>query len=439
MTRAGLWSRDLMVWPAAALLAVLAGCSGGSNNSSISGGSSSSAVANTADVTVGFGVLGPSGAYVNGIWASVTLCVPGTNNCQTIPNLLVDTGSVGIRILDSALTLSLPSVKDSSGNVVQECVSFADFSYVWGPVARAGVEMPNTQEQASQVPGQAANSGIPIQLIAANPAFSAPSSCLSTPPPSGGSQVDENTIELLGANGILGVGMFQQDCGTSCSTSPASQYYVCPGGTCTESAVPLGNQLWNPVSAFSSKDNNGIMLRLPSVGASGAASVSGSLIFGLGTQSDNALGSAKIFEVDQYGNFPQVVLNGVTYSSPNNGSFIDTGSNAYYVSDASSLSSTGIVECGSGLSGYYCPGSPVSFNVTVSGANGVNGTVPISIANASVLLNSGFAAFNNVGGDSGTGLSNDYVDLGLPFFFGRSVFIGIAGTSPTYPNGYWAF
>ena len=439
MTRARLLSRHLFFFAAIASLAVLAGCNSGSSNSSTSGGSTGTPVANTADVTVGFGALGPSGAYINGIWASVTLCVPGTNNCQTIPNLLVDTGSVGIRVLDSALTLSLPSVKDSKGNVVQECVSFADFSYVWGPVALAGVQLPNTQEQALQVPGQAANSGIPVQLIAANPAFTAPSSCLSTPPPSGGSQVDENTVELLGGNGILGVGMFPQDCGTSCSTSPASQYYVCPSGTCTEAAVALGNQLWNPVSAFSSKDNNGVMLKLPSVGASGAASVSGSLIFGLGTQSDNALGSAKIFEVDQYGNFPQVVLNGVTYSSPNNGSFIDTGSNAYYVSDASSLSSTGIVECGSGLSGYYCPASPVSLNVTVSGANGVNGTVGISIANASTLLNNGFAAFNNIGGDSGTGLSNDYVDLGLPFFFGRSVFIGIAGTNSTYPNGFWAF
>ena len=439
MTRSGWYRPDLTRVAAAALFAVLTGCSGNSSNSTNPTNPTGSTVANTADVTVGFGALGPSGGYIDGIWASVTLCVPGTNNCQTIPNLLVDTGSVGIRVLSSALTLSLPAVKDSSGNAVQECIQFADFSYVWGPVVSAGVQIPGTQEQASQIPLGAANGGIPVQIIAANPAFAAPSGCLATPPPGGGTQVDENTVELLGANGVLGVGLFPQDCGSYCSTSAAEQYYVCPAGTCAAAAVPLANQLWNPVSAFSSKDNNGILLKLPSVPASGAASVTGSLVFGIATQADNALGSAKTFAVDQYGNFPQVIFNGVTYASPGNGSFIDTGSNAYFISDASSLSSQGITECPTSLSGYYCPASPVSLNVSVSGANGAQATVPVSIANASTLLNGGFAVFNNIGGDSGTGASNDYVDLGAPFFLGRSVFVGIAGATAGYPNGFWAF
>jgi len=429
-------SRSVCLLLASVSLMIFAGCGGSSNKSS---NPNPTPFSNTAAVTVGFGALGPSGGYINGLFASITLCVPGSNTCQTIPNVLVDTGSVGLRVLSSALTLSLPAVKDSSGNAVQECVQFASFAYVWGPVSMASVQIPGTQEQALQVPGQAANGGIPIQIISANPPFTVPSSCLSTPPQGGGTQVDLNTLELLGANGILGVGAFPQDCGTFCVTTAADQYYTCPSGTCNPITVQLNGQLWNPVSAFSSNDNNGLVLKLPSVPATGAASVSGSLIFGIGTQTDNQLGSAQVFELDQFGNFPQVVFNGVTYSSPNNGSFIDSGSDAYFVSDASSLASTGIVECPSNLSGFYCPASTLSFNVSVSGANGVQGTVPISIANATTLVNTGLAAFNNIGGDSGTDPSNDYVDLGIPFFLGRSVFVGIAGTSTTVPNGYWAF
>src|SRR5579872_2449422 len=35
---------------------------------------------------------GPGGNYANGIFASVTVCIHGTSTCQTIPNILVDTG-----------------------------------------------------------------------------------------------------------------------------------------------------------------------------------------------------------------------------------------------------------------------------------------------------------------------------------------------------------
>jgi hypothetical protein len=421
---------------------VLAGCSGGSSSSTppTSTPPPVTTVANTAAVTVGFGALGPSFGYVNGLWTSVTVCVPGsTTNCQTIPNVLVDTGSVGLRLLSSALTISLPSVQGSGGTVLQECLQFADFSYVWGPVAYAAVQFPGTGEAALQVPGQTANSGIPIQIIAASPSSAVPSSCLTTAP-SPGLVVDDNTLENLGGNGILGIGLFAQDCGSYCTTTVANnQYFLCPNGVCASTEVPTQLQVWNPVAAFSSSDTNGVIINLPSIGAGGAASVSGSLIFGIGTQSNNGIGSAQVYEVDAYGNFPQVVFNGVAYTSPNNGSFIDSGSNGIFFSDAASLASTGIIECSGENAGYYCPASTIPFTVTVYGANNVNGAVPFSIANADNLFNTGFAAFNNVGGDSGTGPSTDYVDLGIPFFFNRSVFVGIAGTNSAYPNGFWAF
>ena len=53
----------------------------------------------------------------------------------------------------------------------------------------------------------------------------------------------------------------------------------------------------------------------------------GLLIFGVGTESNNALGSATLYALDANGNFPQVVYNGITYTS---GGFLDSGSNALY-------------------------------------------------------------------------------------------------------------
>lgn len=67
-----------------------------------------------------------------------------------------------------------------------------------------------------------------------------------------------------------------------------------------------------------------------------------------------------------------------------------------------------------------------------------------SIANADALFSSNGganAAFNDLGGDSGTSTSTDYFDFGMPFFYGRNVFVGINGQSG--PNGsvgpYWAY
>jgi hypothetical protein len=66
------------------------------------------------------------------------------------------------------------------------------------------------------------------------------------------------------------------------------------------------------------------------------------------------------------------------------------------------------------------------------------------------LFKTGYAAFNDIGGDGGTSPSNDDLDFGLPFFFGRTVYVGMmpglfsnetappsAATSSTY--GYYAF
>jgi Protein of unknown function (DUF3443) len=371
--------------------------------------------------------LGPLNDYPNGVFTTVTICVPGTSTCQDIPDVLVDSGSEGLRLLSSQVTLSLPAITDNSNNTLQECIGFSDGSFVWGSVAAADIQLAG--EKASSVP---------IQLIdSSNPTtFPVPNTCAS----GGGS--NENTVAALGANGILGIGIFQQDCGNGCTSASSSVipwYYLCPNSVCQVVTVPLTFQLQNPVWMFS-QDNNGVLISLPSIPDTGAATVSGSLIFGIGTQSDNALGSAQIYTTDSSGNF-QTTYNNIAY----NQSFIDSGSNATYFLDSATL---GIPDC-SNFPGWYCPDTtaanyPPSFTVTNTGLNGKSGPVTISVANAEALFaanNGQNAAFNDLAGDSGTGTSSDYFDFGLPFFYGRNVFVGIENM--TGPGGvagpYWAY
>jgi hypothetical protein len=315
-------------------------------------------------------------------------------------------------------------------------VQFADFSYVWGPVALANVQIAG--ETAAQVPLSGASAGIPIHIITNPSAYPVPSNCLVSSGSANSPSIDDNTVALLGANGILGIENFPEDCGNLCTGSSGNvpaQYYLCPAGVCTGVQVPLALQVWNPVVAFTGNDFNGVVITLPSVAATGAASVTGSLIFGIGTQSNNALGSATLYGQNSFGNF-QSTYNGNTYVS-----FLDTGSNAYYFADATTLASAGISECTGGLLGYYCPAASVPFSVTNTALTGpaASGTVTFNIANAATLFNSGNAVFNNLGGDSGTGLSTDYFDFGIPFFLGKTVFVGMAGTNASYPYGYWAY
>jgi hypothetical protein len=413
--------------------------------------------ANTAQVTVGFGPNGntenPETNYYNNIYTTVTVCEPGTTTCQSINNVLVDTGSVGLRILASQLTsVSLKSITDTDGDALNECVEFGTLDYTWGPVAMATVQIGG--ETASQVPtasGGTANSGIPIQIISNTSSVPNGAECTQD----GGS--NENTVALLGSNGLLGIGNFPQDCvegGTNYCTSSSSDelYIVCSNSSCAYASVPVQDQVWNPVAAFSSSDTNGLSLYLPAIPATGAANnaVTGTLTFGIGTESNNVIPStANLYQLDEYGYFGSATFAGVTYTSASSyGSFLDSGSNGLFVSDYSTLSAalkTTVSDCTYDNADiyYYCPSSTLTVPLTVAGTNGTSTTVDLSIANALSLFSSGNSTFNNLGGESGgTGASTDSWDLGLPFFFGKTIFFGISGTtvgSVTSTDGYYAF
>jgi Protein of unknown function (DUF3443) len=394
--------RNFIFVSVACALATAAGCSGSGTGSSItSGGGGGSTTSNTQTITVG---PGPTGNYVDGVFTSVTVCAPGsTTSCQTIDGILVDTGSYGLRIMASALTgVTLPQQTGAGGEPVAECLPFVD-GVTWGPVQTADV----------QIEGEVAKS-LPIQVIGSTSFSTVPNGCTNYGAP-------EDTVDSFGANGVLGIGNFVADCDVACTQAGGNNpglYYVCAGQNCTVTTESLANQVQNPVASFAT-DNNGVVIDLaPVTGAQ--TSVTGSLVFGIGTQSDNALGSATVYAVDtEIGNFT-TVYNNVTYSDE---SFLDTGSNAIYFLDSAT---TQLPLC-SGFNNFlYCPTSTQNLSATNIGfGNGATGTVNFVVGNGVTLT-------ANVNDAAVNGLAGPYpgsFDWGLPFFFGRKVFTAIAGAN----------
>ena len=395
---------------ASAALAVLglqlASCGGGSGSSNNMVPPPTSAN-NVQPVTVN---SGPTGNYANGIFTSVTVCVPSTSNCQTINGVLVDTGSYGLRLLSSAgggaLTVSLPK-QTSGGNPIGECAGFVS-GFTWGPVTTADITI--SGERASSVP---------VQVV--DPTFSmVPQACTN------GGVPENDTLQLFGANGILGVGPFAQDCGTQCTLTGSSNpgwYYACSGNSCQVIPMPLAQQVQNPVPFFAT-DNNGVIVELPAV-SSPAPTLSGSLVFGIGTQSNNGLGSASIFPLDANGEF-STTYKGQTYPA-----FVDSGSNAYFFLDSNT---TGLPTCPSN-SGFYCPALTANLSATTFSGS-VSATINFSVSDADTLFSdSANAVFNTLGGPN-----SGMFDWGLPFFFGRNVYNAIESKStPGGVGPYWAY
>lgn len=399
----------------AALVMILAGCGG-----SAAVAPTPVTVNNTLPLVVDAGpsLNGQTVGFDNSLYTSVSICNPGSGTCQTIDHILVDTGSSGLRILSSAVGLSLPYVTDASSNGIGNCIQYPDTSFQWGPMALVDVHL--SEEVASN---------IPIQIIAPSNFSGPPTACSA-----GG--VAANTLSSLGANGILGIGLFRQDCGAACaSSSPPNVYFTCPAAGCTPTTVALTAQLQNPVWMFP-QDSNGLSITLPSIGATGATTVAGTLTFGIGTQTNNALGSAQAQAATSKGTFT-TTFGGVAYTN----SFIDSALGAYYFLDSTT---TNLPNCAANgdAAGYYCAPSPVGLSAMTSGPNPtststiVSQNISFSVWNALTLIDSGNPAFNNIGGPNPSAFA-----WGLPFFYGRTVFIGIEGQSTTSAGTgpFWAY
>lgn len=351
------------------------------------------------------GSLCSADSYPNKPCVSVTVCTPGTSTCQTVSDILLDTGSSGLRIFKQALNVFLPQIAVGSGTLA-ECLQFGDGSSEWGPVLMAGVILGN--EPSIQVP---------IQVI--DSTFgSLPRACRNA----------DLTPADGGYNGILGVGLFIQDCGSACvNTAGNGMYYTCSGSQCSGTAVAVSSQVQNPV-ALLPKDNNGVIVQLPSVPPGGVTSINGSLVLGIGTQSNNTPSAVQTYPADELGEFI-TIFDGIPYGS----SFIDTGSNGlFFPSTSVSL----LPQCPAPNSGWFCPNTTVSLsanNIEASGS--LSSAVSFMIGDFARLMSSPNNVFVEIGGNSTEGF-----DWGLPFHFGRDIFVGFEGSNSSLGNGpYWAY
>jgi len=362
------------------------------------------AAPNVINANVNHGITGQG---VDQAFAHVRICVPGsTTQCQNLGGLLIDTGSFGLRIFAQALTVKLP-VQMSGPDRVGECAFFGSLT-AWGRVATADVTMG----------GEPTISSLPVQII--NPNFPAtgdrPKSCNGSNAPIARTPQQENF------NGILGVGLLQYDGGLT-------QYYACTSTTCTPMSQPaLADQVQNPV-ALLPVDNNGVLLSFSLPPATGASTLTGQLIFGINTESNNHIPDTfTVYPAD-----PTTLSFTTTYQGRNiSESFIDSGSNGFFYHNPYLALCPG--------SPWYCPAALSGQHATNTGFDSPNsGLVKFNIANAFGLFISGNAAFFDLGADLGGGTLFDW---GLPFFFGRKVFVGIAGksiTGVTESTPLWAY
>src|SRR2546421_277508 len=299
-----------------------------------------------------------------------------------------------------------------------ECLQFADGSS-YGSLRVADIPLPGSG-------GHAAN--VVVQLSGDSPC-PVPTGTITGQAACPG--IAENSVLAFGANGILGVGPFAQDCGGGCAAPSAplpGVYYDCASpSTCVDANASLAQQVPNPVTLFAT-DNNGVIVELPAVGSAGTTTVSGSLVFGIGTRTNNALGMATVLPEDPNSGFITATYKGIAYVD----GYLDSGSNGNFFTDSS------LTQCTT-ATGFYCPASTMSESATLQGTTLTTLMANFSVAKAETLFSTtSYNALSNLGGTTPADPAG--FDLGLPFFYGHNVFTAIENSNtPGGMGPYFAY
>lgn len=406
-------------------------CNNGSGGSS----SSPSSPTNVMSVSVESPLINTgynnNGNAINVPFVTLSICQPNTNNCVTLDHVLLDTGSTGLRVISSLVNNLNLQPFTVNGNQINECITFGT-GYTWGPIARADVRMG----------GQTAYN-IPINLLGGS-SISVPDQCsqYAMPP-------YEYTVETFGSNAIVGVNPSIFDTGNMYAESSLDSgggYYSCnpndESGTssCSYYRLPESQQVVNPIAFMSDANgnalnNNGLILSLPSAGGAAASQVTGSLTFGINTQTNNVLAtSAPIFNGTMESGNPIVTI-GTNYNGSNWSALFDSGTQGYLITNYGELLCAPDTETNptGPYAGLLCPIQPLSLSANIMSYDftGNSTTNQFMITNALTWINDFPTAhvYPNLGyympgNDS---VASGIFIWGLPFFLGKNVYLGFTG------------
>jgi hypothetical protein len=370
---------------------LLSSCGGGGGG----GGSGSASTPFTDDsnayldnvipVNVTLGLSDEGVFFPNQSFVSVVVCEVNTSNCVTIDKVLVDTGSFGLRLFDSAISSLRLNSSIYQGNGVYQCAVFAS-GYTSGRVALVDLKL-----------GALKATDLPIQIIDSQPK-TVPRNCTQ-------SGVKALTRpNQLGSNGVLGVGPLAYD-----GEPLKVYYYFLSGGQAVNiSSLPNQWRLPQPVSKMN-RHNNGLILTYPLADSMGALGLTGQMIFGLNTASNNSTSGATFFTTSNAGRI-KVAFDGQSYDG-----MIDSGANHNVFTKRS------FPTCGA--SDFFCPPTPQSVNVSVSSYSGIPSKL-VSIQVADYTTYGGSAVQPGL---AGYAADNYEFILGLPFMYGRQTYIAIQG------------
>lgn len=351
------------------------------------------AAANVLPISVGVG---------NKFLVTLKVCVPGGGLCQMVDKIMLDTGSVGLRIHASALPVlreHFPK-QNQMGEILAECALFGNF-YTWGSITRADVRF--SEREASSLPLQVyEDSALPkVDTTGCGKQIGS----LRNPDPS-----------IVKFNGVLGIRGTRLDRQLYLRCQPNSN-------TCFTAALADDKLLPNPLLTLP-EDNNGYQIVMPLIPESGATRVTGALVLGLNTQTNNRFTEVsgetpKMLALDAQQRFALHIA-GASY-----GALIDSGTSVNV------LPSLNFPSCRENFQLGYCPGSAVQQAIRLASASqpSVVFDASLPIGNALDLQVTNFPALINIASATPATVNAFGIQalLGAPFFYGRRISFSIDG------------